>query len=306
MLTNEKILITGPASQVALPIARVLAKDNEVWGLARFKNPADRANIEALGVRCVAADLAEDSFDHVPDDFTYVLNFAVVKSGETNFDYDLAANAEGTGRLMYHCRRAKAWLQCSSGGVYQLAGHRPLKESDPLGDNHRNILPTYSICKIAAETMARFGARQWGVPTIIARLSVPYGDNGGWPAYHLEWMLAGEPIAVHTDGPSVYNPIHEDDYIAHVPRLLRAATVPATVVNWGGSDAVSIEEWCEYIGRITGLEVKFFATDLTLPSITFDLTRMHRLLGETKVPWKDGMRRMIRARHPELQLKDAS
>jgi UDP-glucuronate 4-epimerase len=306
MVTNEKILITGPASQVALPIARVLAKDNEVWGLARFKNAADRANIEALGVRCVAADLAEDSFDHVPDDFTYVLNFAVVKSGEANFEYDLAANAEGTGRLMYHCRRAKAWLQCSSGGVYQLAGHRPLKESDPLGDNHRNILPTYSICKIAAETMARFGARQWGIPTIIARLSVPYGDNGGWPAYHLEWMLAGEPIAVHTDAPSVYNPLHEDDYIAHVPRLLRAATVPATVVNWGGSDAVSIEEWCEYMGRITGLEVKFLSTDLTLPSITFDLTRMHRLLGETKVHWKDGLRRMIRARHPELPLKDAS
>jgi nucleoside-diphosphate-sugar epimerase len=306
MVTNEKILITGPASQVALPIARVLAVNNEVWGLARFRNSADRERLEALGVRCVAADLAEDSFDHVPDDFTYVLNFAVVKSGEANFEYDLAANAEGTGRLMYHCRRAKAWLQCSSGGVYQLAGHRPLKESDPLGDNHRNILPTYSICKIAAETMARFGARQWGIPTIIARLSVPYGDNGGWPAFHLEWMLAGEPIAVHTDAPSVYNPIHEDDYVAHVPRLLRAATVPATVVNWGGSDTVSIEEWCEYMGSLTGLEVKFFATDLTLPSITLDLTRMHRLLGETKVHWKDGLRRMIRARHPELPLKDAS
>jgi UDP-glucuronate 4-epimerase len=306
MITNEKILITGPASQVALPIARALAKDNEVWGLARFKNAADRAKIEALGVRCVAADLAEDSFDKVPDDFSYVLNFAVVKSAETNFDYDLAANAEGTGRLMYHCRRAKAWLQCSSGGVYQLAGHRPLKESDPLGDNHRNILPTYSICKIAAETMARFSARQWGIPTIIARLSVPYGDNGGWPAYHLEWMLAGEPIAVHSDAPSVYNPLHEDDYVAHVPRLLRAATVPATVVNWGGSDPVSTEEWCEYMGNITGLEVKFFTTDLTLPSIPLDLTRMHRLLGETKVHWKDGMRRMIRARHPELTLKDAS
>jgi len=303
MLQNEKILITGPTSQVALPIARALLRDNEVWGLARFSNPADREGLEALGIRCVAADLAEGSFDRVPDDFTYVLNFAVVKSND-NFEYDLAANAEGTGRLMSHCRRARGWLQCSSGGVYQPAGHRPLKESDPLGDNHRNLFPTYSICKIAAETMARFGAREWNIPTIIGRLSVPYGDNGGWPAFHLEWMLAGQPIAVHTDAPSVYNPLHEDDYIAHVPRLLRAATVPATVVNWGGSEPVSIEDWCGYMAEITGLEVKFVATDLTLPSLTFDLSRMHRLVGETRVNWKDGIRRMVRARHPEIELRE--
>lgn len=306
MLVNEKILVTGPTSQVAFPIVKALCARNEVWGLARFGNPAERQRVEALGVHCVVADLAGDSFSSLPDDFTYVLHFAVVKSGEDKFEYDLAANAEGVGRLMYHCRRAKAWLQCSSGGVYKPAGHRPLKESDALGDNHRNILPTYSICKIAGETMARFGARQWGIPTIIARLSVPYGDNGGWPAYHLEWMLAGEPIAVHSDAPSVYNPIHEDDYIAHVPRLLRAATVPATVVNWGGSDAVSIEDWCGYMARLTRLNVRFVQTDQTLPSLTLDLTRMHRLLGETRVHWKDGIRRMIRARHPELPLKDVS
>jgi nucleoside-diphosphate-sugar epimerase len=303
MLTNEKILITGPASQVGLPIARELVKQNEVYGLARFSNPADQAQLEALGVKCIAADLAEDSFETLPEDFTYVLNLAVVKS-ESNFDYDLAANAEGTGRLMSHCRRAKAWLQCSSGGVYQPAGHQPLKESDPLGDSHRMILPTYSISKIAAETMVRFGAREWGVPAIIARLSVPYGDNGGWPAMHLEWMLAGQPIVVHSDAPSVYNPLHEDDYIAHVPRLLRAATVPATVVNWGGSDEVSVEEWCEYIAQLTGLQAQFAQTDMMLPSLPLDLTRMHRILGRTKVDWKDGIRRMIRARQPELPLKE--
>ena len=34
--------------------------------------------------------------------------FAVLKSGR--FDYDLAANAEGTGRLMAHCRGARGFL----------------------------------------------------------------------------------------------------------------------------------------------------------------------------------------------------
>lgn len=303
MLRSEKILITGPASQVGYPVARVLARDNEVYGLARFGNPADRERVEAVGVKCIQADLAADSFAAVPDDFTYVLNFAVVKSRNSNFEYDLAANAEGTGRLMSHCRRAKAWLQCSSAGVYQPAGRHPLKETDPLGDNHRAMLPTYSICKIAAETIARFGAREWHVPMVIARLSVPYGDNGGWPALHLDWMLAGRPIPVHPDKPNVFNPLHEDDYIAHIPKLLAIAAVPAVTLNWGGSEAASIEEWCEYIGQLTGLDPTLAYTDRTIGSITVDLTRMHQHLGRTTVHWRDGIRRMIRARHPELPLR---
>jgi UDP-glucuronate 4-epimerase len=303
MLKNEKILITGPASQVAFPIARALAQHNEVYGLARFGDTADRSRLEAFGVKCLQADLATDSFANVPDDLTYVLNFAVVKSGDGNFDYDLAANAEGVGRLMYRCRQAKAWLHCSSGGVYQYAGHHPLKESDPLGDNHRTLLPTYSICKIAAETMVRFCARQWNIPAIIARLSVPYGDNGGWPSMHLDWMLSGSPILVHPEQPNLYNPIHEDDYIAHIPKLLAAASVPATTVNWGGSDPVGIEEWCEYLAQLTGRKPEFLLTDRAFGSITFDLTRMHELIGRTKVNWRDGLRRMLAARHPELRMR---
>ena len=96
------------------------------------------------------------------------------------------------------------------------------------------MLPTYSICKIAAETVARFAAREWRIPTIIARLSVPYGDNGGWPWFHLMMMKGGVEIPVHPDGPNLFNPIHEDDYVAQIPRLLELASVPATVVNWGG------------------------------------------------------------------------
>jgi len=233
MIANEKILITGPASQVAWPIARALATRNEVYGLARFSDPSHRARLEAAGVTCLQADLAQDSLASIPDDFTYGLNFAVTRSGV--FDYDLASNAEGGGRIMFHCRNVKAWLHCSSSAVYEYAGRHPLKETDPLGDSRRSFMPTYSICKIAAEVLARFVARQWNIPTTIARLNVPYGDNGGLPAYHLDSMFAGTPIALHPDKPSLRNLIHEDDYVAHVPTLLAMAAVPATTINWEGA-----------------------------------------------------------------------
>ncbi len=297
-LKNEKILITGITSQVALPVARTLAKDNQVFGLARFNNAKDREKVEALGIEAIAADLASSSLEEVPQDFSIVLHFAVVKSGD--FAYDLAANAEGVGRLMDRCRPSKGFLHCSTAGVYQYAGHRALKETDPLGDNHRAMMPTYSICKIAAEAVVRFAARQWNIPTVIARFSVPYGGNGGWPWFHLMMMRNGVPIPTYKDGPSVYNLIHEDDYIAMIPRLLEIADVPPVTINWGGSEATSIEDWCGHMAELTGLEPKFNPTEDTIGSVTLDPTKMHELVGKTRVSWKDGIERMVRARNPEL------
>lgn len=302
-LEGEKILITGPTSQVALPIVKALAQNNQVFGLARFSKQEEREKIEALGVETLAVDLAGADLDAVPRDFSIVLNFAVVKSGD--FEYDLAANAEGVGRLIAHCRPAKGFLHCSTAGVYESAGHHALKETDPLGDNHRVLMPTYSICKIAAETVVRFAARQWNVPSVIARFSVPYGDNGGWPWFHLMMMKGGVPIPVHKDKPSIYNLIHEDDYISMIPKLLDLADVPPVTINWGGSEPTSIEEWCGYMGELTGLEPKFNYTEDTLASVTLDPSKMHELVDKTRVDWREGIERMVRARNPEL-LRDAS
>ena len=41
-LEGERILVTGPTSQVGLPVARALAERNEVFGLARFRRPEER------------------------------------------------------------------------------------------------------------------------------------------------------------------------------------------------------------------------------------------------------------------------
>lgn len=300
---GSRLLVTGPTGQVALPITLPLAEDHEVIGVARFNDPEVRARLEAAGVRCIAANLADGDFSGVPTDVDYVLNLAVVKSGR--WEVDLRANAEAAGLLVQHVAdHAKAVLHCSSTGVYQPAGDHLLSESDPLGDNHRAIMPTYSIAKIAAEVVVRTAARQFGVPTTIARLNVPYGDNGGWPLWHLEMILAGLPVAVHPDQPNLFNPIHETDIIGSIPALLAAASVPATVVNWGGDQQVSLEEWSTYLAALVGRDVTFDVTEHTIGGVTVDLTRFRELVGPTTVDWREGMRRMVAAQHPELPLAD--
>jgi UDP-glucuronate 4-epimerase len=302
LITGARILITGPTGMFTKPVARALAKENDVVAVARFTDQAAKADLESSGVTCVPVDLLSRDLAGLPDAIDYVCNFAVVKTN--NWDKDLDANIGALGLLMEKAAAAgaKAFLHCSSGAVYKPQPHVALAEDAPLGDNHAvfTFMSTYSISKIGAEAMARYSAQRYDLPTTIARLNVPYGDDGGWPHIHLEMLAGGMAVPVHVDAPTTYNLLHVDDIVATVPKLLEIATVPATTVNWAGDDVVSIEEWVAYLGELTGLEPKTVQTDQTLAANVMDLTKFHELVGHATVPWKEGIRRMVAARRPDL------
>ncbi|OHT22113.1 NAD-dependent epimerase/dehydratase family protein [Edaphosphingomonas haloaromaticamans] len=296
-IEGKSILITGATGQFARPLVAAYAGKAKVYAAARFGKAEDRAEIEAMGATPVRIDLSDPaSLDALPE-VDYVVNAAVAKTGD--FDRDLKENAEGVGFLIAKCRNAKAFLHISTTGVYAYEGPAPRKESDPLGDNHRSMFPTYSIAKIAAESVCRFAAKTYAVPTTIARMSVPYGDNGGWPWYHLLMMQNGAPIAIHPEGPNLYNPLHVDDYVEKIPYLLGAATTEVTTTNFGGSQAASVEEWCAYIGELTGFTPVFQQDNAAFGALSIDTARMHALIGETRVDWRDGIRRMIQSLAPD-------
>ena len=119
---------------------------------------------------------------------------------------------------------------------------------------------------------------------------------------HLECILADAPIQVLPGEPSVYNPIHSDDIIRQIPRLLGVAAVPAVTVNWAGPDVVSVQEWCTYLGHLVGKEPVIEDSQMALPSVAVDVTKMEELVGPAVVNWRDGMRRMVASAHPEIRL----
>lgn len=300
-LQGEKILVTGPAGQIAAPMCAYLAEHNDVWGIARFSVPGSRDEVEAMGVTTRVVDLAQADFGDLPQDFTYVLHLAAAIGQSPDYDESLRVNAEATGLLLTHCRSAKAALVMSTASVYKPdADPRHLYiETDPLGEAVLPSVPTYSISKIAEEAVARFCARSLGLPVTIARMNAAYSARGGLPAYHLDAIVAGKPVTVRHD-PCPYSPIHQDDINEQVAAMLGAASVPATIVNWGGDDPVGPQDWCAEFAKLTGKPADLVVQTVPGSQIgnSLDNTKRMAITGPCRVRFPDGFRRLYEARYP--------
>lgn len=300
-LHDQNILVTGVTGQVAGPLARnLVAAGNTVYGTSRFTDPNARAVVEADGIIPVAIDLETADLGEIPDGLDYVIHMAVSK--EEDFARALAANAEGTAFLIEKTAGVKAFLHCSSCGVYEPNGLVAHVETDPLGDNHRPLgfLPTYSISKIASESAAKYAAKRFEVPTVIARLDVPYGPTHGWPMIMLQLAQLDIPAAVHPDGPNLHNFLHDDDLLTSLPYLLEQADVPAPIYNWCAPEHVSIEDWTVELTRLTGVEIPLEVTTACIPPNPVDPSKLLGLGWTPAVEWKEGFRRMAATSFPDL------
>jgi nucleoside-diphosphate-sugar epimerase len=300
VLSGEKILITGPAGRIAFGLAKTLCRDNEVWGIARFSDETSRQEVNALGVTTRSVDLERGDFAELPDDFTYVLHIAA-DFGE-DYERGLRVNAEGTGLLLSHCRKAKAALVMSTVTVYKPHPDpfHPFREDDPIGDAGLPHPLPYSIVKIAEEVVARYCAREFGLPVTIARMGCAYGDRGGLPLFHLQNIAAGQPVVARWD-PLPYSPIHYDDINAHVEPLLRVASVPATIVNWAGDVPVTVAEWSQFFADLIGVTAEVVVEPVPGASVgsVADSTKRNSITGPCRVDWRDGFRDMASRYYPD-------
>jgi nucleoside-diphosphate-sugar epimerase len=291
----EKILVTGATGNTGLPICRHLAREHDVFAAARFTDPAARARLEDAGAQTIPIDLTGD-LSALPTDFTAVVHLAAFIGPGNDVDHAMTVNAETPGLLMQHLRKARAFLHLSAAAVYAAPADpwHLIKETDPLDPTPRRYAPTYAVTKIAAEGVVRTMARALDLPTTIARLNVAYDANGGQPAFQLDWIRAGKPIPVG-EAPVVRSPISHEDMARQTLALLDAATVPATIVNWGGDEAVSKQEWCTYLGEVAG-RAAVLEPGNNEGGAAMDPARRRSITGPCAVGWRDGMRRMVQER----------
>jgi nucleoside-diphosphate-sugar epimerase len=288
--TGWRVLVTGATGRIGFPLARFLAERNEVYGLARCRDDADRQRLLEAGITPVVGDVATIDPAGLPEGITHVFHAAARfgAGAPARWRPMLETNALASGRLVEACASAAAFVYCSSGSTYQYQGRRPLAEDDPPGVH----LGGYSLSKIAGEAVVEYAAARANVPLTIIRIFSTYGPEGGAPVTRLRRILAGEEVVLHPDAPNNYNPIFEDDYVRLAVRSLQVASLEPVVVNFAGSETVSAEEYCEFLGALVGRSASIRYDPEAPWPLWPDVARMHQVLGRCEVPWREGMRRI--------------
>ncbi|QTH21162.1 NAD(P)-dependent oxidoreductase [Rhizorhabdus wittichii] len=296
MLKDRRILVTGVTGKAVVPIAAALARDNEVWGQARFTDARDRAAIAALGIRPCAADLGSGDVGDLPADVDYVLHFAWMRAAREALEQAMRVNVEGAGLVLHHCRSAKAALVVSSTAAY-LADPDPwhrYREGDPVGPGLTAAAATSPVCKIGLEAMARFSARAHGLPVTIARLNTVLGPHQAFFGKQVTAVLEGREIVLPSDT-DTHSPIHSEDMIRQIGPLLDAAGRAPLTVNWCGDDVAISQDTIARIGERAGKAACF--TVRSAPGLAggniSDPEKRRSITGPCLTSFGDGFERLL-------------
>jgi nucleoside-diphosphate-sugar epimerase len=301
VLKGQRILVTGASGLIGSAVTEYLAADNEVFALARFGDPAAFARAQRVGATPIVADITDLTADRIPGDLGYVIHAgaATAATSEQSRIATFETNVQATGRLMQLVRGVRGFVYCSSGSVYAYQGQRPLREDDPFGLH--NGIETYSASKIAAETLVEFISRDQQIPATIIRIFTIYGPRGGSVTSRVDLVAKGAQIPVYPGGPNQHSPMHIDDAVEKMAIAAKLASVPPLIVNFGGSDTVSVQEYTKLAADEMGLEVSYRDSESAYYPIWADVEKMHATLGRCSVSIEDGIRQVVESRGARSQ-----
>jgi UDP-glucuronate 4-epimerase len=294
-LSGKRVLVTGASGLVALPVAVELAKNNEVFAVARYSDPAQARLIEAAGAQAVKFDMANPDMSALPQSVDVVINYAVLPPNYGNLAYEV--NTASTGRLARRYRDSEAFIHGSTGSLYEYQGERPLREDDDYGLHAGG--ENYAASKIAAEYMLKHLSVDYDLPVTIVRIFSFYGPRGGGLTQRVDQVARGEPVSVYPGVRNVHTPLYEDDYVEKTIAAAGIAKVGCEIVNVGGSEFCTTQEYCIMAGEICGKEPIFVENGRSWP-IWADVSRMEQLLGPSKVSVREGVRRVLEATDQRL------
>jgi nucleoside-diphosphate-sugar epimerase len=288
-LSGRRVLVTGASGVVAFPVAVELAESNEVYAVARFSDPEQRRRLEAAGARTIAFDMAEHDLSPLPKSVDVVVNYGVLPPSHKDA-YEV--NAGAAGRLASRYRDCEAFVHGSTGSLYQYQGERPLREDDAYGLH--SSTENYAASKIAAEFLLKHLSVEYRMPTVIVRIFSFYGPRGGGVTQRIDQVAQGLPVSVYPGVRNIFTPMYEDDYVAKTIAAAGIAKTPAEIVNLGGTEPVTTQEYCEMAGELLGKKPVFVENSRAWP-IWADTSKMVELLGPCRVSMREGVRRVVEA-----------
>ena len=271
---------------------QVLTRDPEAF-LGHFPHLAG-----APGLRLVVGDLATFPMPEGP--FRAVLHTALATGAPAELLMD---NLTGTRRVLQFAAQAERVLFTSSGAVY---GPQPpdlpaLAETCPGAPSPQDPRQAYGEMKRACELLGTALGEQLGFRFLVARCfafvgpRIPLGDASAMGTL-LRQALAGEPMALRSDGSSVRSYLHMADLCVWLWTIL-ARGAPGRAYNVGATEGLPLTEVARRVRDLLAPEAELAFAGLPDPEnprrhYVPDTSRAQTELGlEVRIPLEDAIQR---------------
>ncbi len=278
------LMVLGVGGKMGPTLARMAKRADpgrRVIGVARFSEPGLRAQLEANGIECIAADLlSREALDSLPDAPNIVF-MAGRKFGSAGSEWlTWAMNAHVPALVAERFPRARI-VAFSTSCVYPFVDvHGPGATED--------VAPTppgeYANSCVARERLLQHFSHERGTPGRLIRLSYAIDLRYGVLHDLARKLLAGVPIDLAMGYANVIWQGEANDWIL---RSLAHCTTPTTPLNLSGP-AFRIRDAAQGLADRLGVQPEFLGSEADTAWL-IDCSRAYALFGRPQV----GLEKML-------------
>lgn len=253
------IIVLGVAGKMGIGLARLLkraAPHKRIVGVARFSEEGTREKLEEAGVEAIQADLLDrDAVEALPKlpNVIYMAGLKFDYRGREDFLWAMNTLVPSFVGEAFRDSRIVAlstihvypWSDPRRGGVTE--------DSPPLARPGE-----YANSVVGRERTFQYLSRVHGTPGRIVRFVYAIDMRYGVLQEIAAWVRSGTPIPLATGNVNIQ---WQGDAINHFARLLLRTEAPASAINIGGPENVSVRRMAEAFGHRFGIEPVFEGTE---------------------------------------------
>ena len=277
------LLLLGVGGKMGPTLARMARRASDavgtprrVIGVARFSNPAARAQLEAWGVETIAADLLDEAaLDALPD-APNIIHMTGMKFGtQDNAHLTWAMNAHLPALV---CRRFphSRIVAFSTGNVYPLT---PVASGGAREDHPLTPLGEYANSAVARDRIFEYFSRTRSILMATLRLNYACELRYGVLVDIAQQVWREEPVDL-TMGH--FNILWQGDANAMTLWSLAHTGVPPEVWNMTGPEVLGVREVAEQFGELLGKR-PIFTAEAAPDALLNNAARLLKAYGPPRV-----------------------
>lgn len=275
------IIILGVAGKIGVTLARMArraAPDKRVIGVSRFSEPGVEERLQAAGVETIRCDLldreAVGALPKLPNAI-YMAGLKFDTGGREDFLWAMNTLAPAICAEAFRDSRIVAfstihvypWTNPLHGGVTEA--------SPPMARPGE-----YANSVVGRERTFQYFSRLHDTPGRLLRFVYAIDPRYGVMQEVAAWVKAGQPVPLATGHVNV---MWQGDANAQFLRMLRHCETPASPINIGGPETLSVRQLALRMGELLGVEPVFEGTESD-HCLLVNCDRANGLLGNPLVP----------------------